>query len=76
MATLLKRKSKKSGRWLWMVQVALDRQGRRRPTIALRGLTKAQATTAKGYIESLAASTSRRYFHRRPGCRLARHDRR
>jgi integrase len=55
-ATLLKRKSKKTGRWLWMVQVSLDRQGRRRPTITFRGLTKAQATTAKGCIESLAAS--------------------
>ncbi len=56
MASLLKRKSEKTGKTLWTVQVSLDKQGRRRPTIPLRNLTKAQATTAKGYIESLASS--------------------
>ncbi len=56
MATLLKRKSKKSGKTLWTVQVALDKQGRRRPTIPLGGLSKTNATTAKNYIQSLATS--------------------
>ena len=58
MASLLKRKSEKTGKTLWTVQVSLDKQGRRRPTIPLRNLTKMQATTAKGYIESLASSNA------------------
>lgn len=56
MATLLKRKSKKTGKTLWTVQVALDKQGRRRPTISLGSLSKSNASTAKNYIQSLAAS--------------------
>src|SRR4051794_7806665 len=56
MATLLKRKSKVTGKTLWTVQVAVDRQGRRRPTIPLGTLSKSNATTAKTYIESLVAS--------------------
>ena len=53
MATLLKNKSKKTGKWLYVVQVSLDR-GRRRPTIPLGSLTKQQATDVQGHIERLA----------------------
>src|SRR3954464_12108481 len=56
MATLLKRKSKVTGKLLWTVQVSLDRQGKQRPTIALGNLSKANATTAANNIQSLAAS--------------------
>src|SRR5262245_16650747 len=54
MATLLKRKSKKSGKTLYTVQVVLNR--RRRTCVPLGDVTKAQALEAKGYIERLASS--------------------
>lgn len=53
MATLLKRKSKKTGKMLWTVQVVL---GRRRPCVPLGNMTKAQAGEAKGHIERLAGA--------------------
>ena len=56
MATLLKRKSKLTGKTLWTVQVTLDRQGRRRPTIPLGTLSKSNAVTAANNIQSLATS--------------------
>lgn len=54
MATLLKRKSKKTGKTLWTVQVVLTRS--KRPCVPLGEVTKAQAQQAKGYIESLAST--------------------
>jgi integrase len=56
MASLMSRKSDKTGKLLWRVQVSVDRDGRKRPTVPLGNLTKAKAETIKGYIESLAAS--------------------
>jgi integrase len=54
MATLIKRKSKVSGKTLWTVQVVLTRS--KRPCVPLGEVTKSQALQAKGYIESLAST--------------------
>src|SRR5262245_30370750 len=53
MATLLKRKSKKTGKMLYTVQFTL---GRRRPCVPLGSLTKAQAGEVKGHIERLVGA--------------------
>ena len=56
MATLLVRKSKKTGTMLYTVQFVM---GRRRPCVPLGNVTKAQAQQVKGYIESLSACRRR-----------------